>query len=97
MDFGRILHNNCTVPVNVAYCSVGPDNDNMNCRASWGAVGTFYATSAFNSIRAGGYASDPSGLSKQNGMVFFACANEDGNVQAVLTQYAPPRGTCIQY
>jgi len=97
MDFGRALRNDCTVPVNVAYCSYGPDNDLMRCKASPGSFGTTYAISTINSIRPGGFASNPSALAKNNHMPFFACANEDGKVQAVLTGYGPPQGTCVHY
>jgi hypothetical protein len=97
MDFGRALQNDCSVPVNVAYCSFGPANDGMQCTASTGSVGTSYAISTINSIRSGGYASDPSGLAKQNHMAYFACANDSGKVQAVLTGYDPPQGTCVRY
>ena len=101
MAYGRAIQNNCTVPVNVAYCSVGPVNDGMNCGTFSspviGTVYTAYAISTINSISPGASASDPSGLSKENRMVYFACENSDGKTQAVLTGYNPPAGVCAQY
>jgi hypothetical protein len=97
MDYGRAIRNDCTVPVNIAYCSTGPVNDGANCAAMTGPVGTYYAVTTVNSLRAGGVASNPSVLSRENHMAFFACANQDGKVQAFLTSYSPPKGACARY
>ena len=98
---GRYLQNNCTVPVNVAYCSVGSVNDGLNCGTFTSPVAgtnyTAYAISTINSISPGGYASNTSALAKENEIALFACSNTDGKTQAMLTGYNPVAGICAQY
>ncbi len=94
----RYLKNNCPVPVNIAWCSLGPANDYQNCKPSQsGNLGVTYAISSINSLAIGAEASNTAIVAADNKIAYFACANENGKVQAILTAVQPPGGTCIQY
>lgn len=97
---GRYIQNDCSVPVNVAYCAVGPVDDGQICSPSNGPFGTQYAQSTINTIRPGGYASNSSAVSPQNKIAFFACqasGSSGADTQAILDGFDPPTGNCVVY
>jgi len=99
----RMLRNDCAVPVNVAYCSIGPESDSQKCTAYPDPTvpgGAWLAKSTINRLRPGGTASNPSVVSPRNTLAFVACeAGPEGevSVQAALLSAIPPRGVCIRY
>ena len=97
---GRYVQNNCSVPVDVAFCSTGPTNDYQQCSSqNYPSIAIQYGVSAAYAfddfhLNPGSIASNTTAVSSQNALHVMACDSSDGKTIAIITTPDASYGSC---